>query len=356
MTDQTPNDFHSEMESSPLNHRQSNMILFQPYSPILFRAHCSPNNMVLQDYYIAQPIQNTDDIFPFDQQALSKMFDNHTSNNQSPQLKQVVIKQSQNKQQGFQIVQINTTQMTPQKRRSEQTRRYYSEKNEKKSINLAFYQDQTPQRSQKGLRNLSVKVRDIVLELKSTSYKDVAQRLIQDLGSDGQIVELDNPKDEQNIKRRVYDALNVMIASKVLRKEGKRVLSDIYCKHRMRRNETDMFKEQLVSQKIVIKDKQKRLQELFIKVVALKNLVQRNQNNQSENKMMFPILAFQAQQSQIKLKMESKVLKIMSQQKLRLSADLDILVQLKMYKLYKNMEEFMPKNLLDIVQINDLCS
>lgn len=26
----------------------------------------------------------------------------------------------------------------------------------------------------KGLRNLSVKVRDIVLELKSTSYKDVA--------------------------------------------------------------------------------------------------------------------------------------------------------------------------------------
>jgi transcription factor Dp-1 len=35
-------------------------------------------------------------------------------------------------------------------------------------------------------------------------------------------------KDEQNIKRRVYDALNVMIASKVLRKDGKKVKSDIY--------------------------------------------------------------------------------------------------------------------------------
>jgi transcription factor Dp-1 len=34
------------------------------------------------------------------------------------------------------------------------------------------------------------------------------------------------PKDEQNIKRRVYDALNVMIASGVLRKENKKVLSD----------------------------------------------------------------------------------------------------------------------------------
>ena len=29
-----------------------------------------------------------------------------------------------------------------------------------------------------GLRNLSAKVRDIVLELRSTSYKDVAEKLI----------------------------------------------------------------------------------------------------------------------------------------------------------------------------------
>lgn len=31
-------------------------------------------------------------------------------------------------------------------------------------------------------------------------------------------------KDEQNVKRRVYDALNVLIASKILRKEGKIVM------------------------------------------------------------------------------------------------------------------------------------
>lgn len=37
-----------------------------------------------------------------------------------------------------------------------------------------------------------------------------------------------------------------MIASKVLRKEGKKVISDIYCIHRMKKNETDMFKEELV--------------------------------------------------------------------------------------------------------------
>ena len=33
-------------------------------------------------------------------------------------------------------------------------------------------------------------------------------------------------KDEQNVKRRVYDALNVLIAADVLKKEGKKVFSN----------------------------------------------------------------------------------------------------------------------------------
>ncbi|CAK69884.1 unnamed protein product (macronuclear) [Paramecium tetraurelia] len=93
------------------------------------------------------------------------------------------------------------------------------------------------------------------MELKSTTYKDVAQRLIQDLGQDGQLLDLDNaqilielvPKDEQNIKRRVYDALNVMIASKVLKKEGKKVISDRQRKTKARINETDYQNEELVT-------------------------------------------------------------------------------------------------------------
>lgn len=33
-------------------------------------------------------------------------------------------------------------------------------------------------------------------------------------------------RDEQNIKRRVYDALNVLIASEVIAKKGKKVLAN----------------------------------------------------------------------------------------------------------------------------------
>lgn len=38
---------------------------------------------------------------------------------------------------------------------------------------------------------------------------------------------MDGPKnkDEQNIKRRVYDALNVLISADVLKKNGKHVMS-----------------------------------------------------------------------------------------------------------------------------------
>lgn len=84
-------------------------------------------------------------------------------------------------------------------------------------------------RSERGLKRLSVKVRDLVFKLKETSYKDVANRLIDELVTDEDYDEsgrkLDKKtsnerktKEEKNVRRRVYDALNVLIASGVLKK------------------------------------------------------------------------------------------------------------------------------------------
>lgn len=75
------------------------------------------------------------------------------------------------------------------------------------------------------MRILSEKVRDIVCELKETTYKQVAEHLIKDMEATKQN-NLEFAKDEQNVKRRVYDALNVLIAANVLRKEGKKVKAD----------------------------------------------------------------------------------------------------------------------------------
>jgi hypothetical protein len=54
-------------------------------------------------------------------------------------------------------------------------------------------------------------------------YKQVAEKLVEELGKESK---LEKSNDEQNIKRRVYDALNVLIASERLRKEGKQVLAN----------------------------------------------------------------------------------------------------------------------------------
>lgn len=69
----------------------------------------------------------------------------------------------------------------------------------------------------------------IVSQLSITKYKEVADRLVNSITMDENIS--DKRKDEHNVKRRVYDALNVLIAAGLLRKEGKEVLcNDSYHK------------------------------------------------------------------------------------------------------------------------------
>ncbi len=81
-------------------------------------------------------------------------------------------------------------------------------------------------RSGKGLKLLSVMVRDIVTQQKNATYKEVAELILRDSLKRDQLnlnKKLDYSKEEQNVKRRVYDALNVLIAAGVLIKEGKKV-------------------------------------------------------------------------------------------------------------------------------------
>ena len=78
----------------------------------------------------------------------------------------------------------------------------------------------------KGLKLLSVIVKDIVVEKQSTTYKEVADIILKDTIKFENLnlnSKLEIAKEEQNIKRRVYDALNVLISAGVLIKEGKQV-------------------------------------------------------------------------------------------------------------------------------------
>ena len=81
-------------------------------------------------------------------------------------------------------------------------------------------------RQNKGLKILSIIVKEIVKERKSTTYKEVAEVIIRDnlrFQNRGIVDSEKYKKAEQNIKRRVYDALNVLISASILVKEKKNV-------------------------------------------------------------------------------------------------------------------------------------
>ncbi len=78
----------------------------------------------------------------------------------------------------------------------------------------------------KGLKLLSVIVKDIVVEKKATTYNAVADIILRDTIKFENLNlnhKIEIAKEEQNIKRRVYDALNVLISAGILIKEGKMV-------------------------------------------------------------------------------------------------------------------------------------
>jgi len=63
------------------------------------------------------------------------------------------------------------------------------------------------------LRGLSARAYNVVLQMKSTTYKEVAIKLLKELDFKN---EIDSATEETNVKRRVYDALNVLIAVGIL--------------------------------------------------------------------------------------------------------------------------------------------
>jgi hypothetical protein len=68
----------------------------------------------------------------------------------------------------------------------------------------------------KGLRGIAMKALNTVVEMEKGTYKQVAIRLLESLANETNIQTL--PHEETNIKRRVYDALNVLISVGLLKK------------------------------------------------------------------------------------------------------------------------------------------
>lgn len=123
----------------------------------------------------------------------------------------------------------------------------------------------------KGLRHFSQRVCSKVEEKGSTTYNEVADELVAELSRE--VVKCD----VKNIRRRVYDALNVLMAIDVIRKDKKEIrwngLPDETC------SEIRLLEESIAASERRINEKKKTMIELVQRLSALKNLIRRNETD-----------------------------------------------------------------------------
>lgn len=120
----------------------------------------------------------------------------------------------------------------------------------------------------KGLRHFSTRVCAKVEEKGATTYNEVADELVQEIGKEV------GKCDHKNIRRRVYDALNVLMAIDVIRKDKK----EIRWLGLPNETATEMrqLEESIATAERRIKEKRKTMTELVQRLAALKNLINRN--------------------------------------------------------------------------------
>jgi len=134
-------------------------------------------------------------------------------------------------------------------------------------------------RSSRGLKMLSIKVKELVLKNSITTYKEVADVLINSLSDDDE-----RRKEEKNIRRRVYDALNVLDAAGVIAKKGKQVTWVGHC------SPVQVASGSCEEMREKVERKREMLREKSELVHLLQGLIERNRRKPQRDRLGFPLL------------------------------------------------------------------
>lgn len=134
----------------------------------------------------------------------------------------------------------------------------------------------------KGLRHFSMKVCEKVQKKGITSYNEVADELVAEF-SDPQrsMSPTDQAYDQKNIRRRVYDALNVLMAMNIISKEKKEIKWLGLPTNSAQECQNLEQEKQKRLERIGVKKQQ--LHELILQQIAFKNLVLRNKQLEKLN-------------------------------------------------------------------------
>ncbi|CAA0837415.1 Transcription factor-like protein DPB [Striga hermonthica] len=132
-------------------------------------------------------------------------------------------------------------------------------------------------KSGRGLRQFSMKVCEKVESKGRTTYNEVADELVAEFTDPNNNLATPNQQqyDEKNIRRRVYDALNVLMAMDIISKDRK----EIQWKGLPRTSSSDIeeLKTECIRLRNRIEKKAAYLDELEEQYIGLQNLIQRNE-------------------------------------------------------------------------------
>jgi transcription factor Dp-1 len=212
---------------------------------------------------------------------------------------------------------------------------------------------ETP-RSVRGLKHLTSLVKQLVCKHQPASFKHVALKLIDELiVTEGP----DRVKEEKNVRRRVYDAINVLIAADVLERNGR----NVSWKENWDHVETDLRKEEVEKRIKRVEEKKKNLQAAINKYLAIRVLIHRNKKNTSlRPAIRFPFIVLSTPDvakntMSIKVNANTTFLQIKLAKPISLFGDMDILLSLQMHKMkMNNLMMFLPsKELLPYCSFPD---
>mmetsp|Transcript_22345 Transcript_22345/g.29233 ORF Transcript_22345/g.29233 Transcript_22345/m.29233 type:complete len:379 (+) Transcript_22345:58-1194(+) len=132
-----------------------------------------------------------------------------------------------------------------------------------------------------GLRDFSLMVCQKVKAKGHTTHTCVADELVQEM-----LYPTDGRKavqyDEKNIRRRVYDALNVLMAMGIIAKDKKELRWKGLPSNPF--NEIELLARKKQELKVTIEKKREQLQELLLQQIAFKNLIHRNIRKEAEER------------------------------------------------------------------------
>lgn len=168
------------------------------------------------------------------------------------------------------------------------------------SKRAAVGQNITPSKPFKGLRHFSMMVCKKVEEKGTTRYNEVADELVQHVIAERRAQDPDAKGDEKNIRRRVYDALNVLMAMDIIQKDGKTI------SWRGVPSSTsaalDMLTREREHQQAQVEAKRERLRESLLQLACFRNLLAYNQERPpqpTERTIQLPFIVVNTHESAV---------------------------------------------------------